>query len=961
MDSYSGRSIGHYRVLDQLGGGGMGVVYRAEDTRLGRRVAIKFLPATLLQQPGAIERFRREARLASSLNHSAICTIFDIGEHDGQQFIVMELMEGRTLKHHLHDHPLPTEELLELALQIADGLDAAHQSGIIHRDIKPANIFVTRRGQAKLLDFGLAKHATGVGIGAASRPPDDLTQSLGDDVTAGRTTLGTLAFMSPEQARGQELDARSDLFSLGCVLYEMATGRPPFSGENTITLVEALLVKPPIAPTRLNPELPADVERVILKALEKDRAMRHQSAAELLADLKRLRRDVTSGRVPVAADPVSASVAVPASSGAVPVAAAAAPVGRARSQRRLVLGAGALLIAAAAGAYAFLRPAPAPALTDKDLLLVADFRNSTGDPVFDDALDQALTVSLSQSPFLSLVTDQKIRETLRFMGRTGDEPVTAELAPEVCQRATAKAFLAGSIAAIGSSYAITLEARNCATGESIASEQVEATSKETVLRSLGMAVSGMRTRLGESLASVQRLDVQLDQATTKSLEALKIFGLAQRTRLKEGDEPAAPLYAQATRLDPEFAMAWARQANINFNLRRRPEMREAAQRAYALRERVSQVEQWYVLATYQSLFLGDDHAAADTYRLWQQTYPRDYVPANNLAVALRTLGRYEEALRFTQEAIRLQNSPNATPYTNTIDLLIRLNRSDEIIAVSDEAFAKGAPIGRGPRVALAVRRGDDAMLAREIEASSPPTLPVALATAANALGGRGRIRESREMRARVLDRARQSKNLQLLSNALLGEAIAERDYGSPDRARTLFAQLIKSGPVALLYENPQIVRAAAMLGNLSFAETAAASRLAQYPQSPIWRDWLGPQDRAAIALARGDAASVLTLTDAIQPRTFLNSFVPMLRGQAQLLLRNYTAAAAEFQTVIDHPGVFPGDQVEAHVGLARAFAMAGDAARARKAYEAFFEFWKRADPDVPILLQTKAEYAKLGT
>src|SRR5262245_36096046 len=274
--AWSGQTVGDYRVREQIGGGGMGVVYRGEDTRLGRKVAIKFLPAELLSQPGATERFKREARLASSLNHPGICTIFDIGEHDGQQFIVMELMEGETLKHHLHHRPLTAEQLLELAVQIADALDSAHQSGIIHRDIKPANIFVTQRGQAKVLDFGLAKQ-TGSGVREADRHANDLTQSI-EDVTGKSVTLGTLAYMSPEQARGQDLDARSDIFSFGSVLYEMATGRPPFSGENSVTLVEALLTKTPAPASRVNPELPAEIERVINKALEKDKALRYQSA-----------------------------------------------------------------------------------------------------------------------------------------------------------------------------------------------------------------------------------------------------------------------------------------------------------------------------------------------------------------------------------------------------------------------------------------------------------------------------------------------------------------------------------------------------------------------------------------------------------------------------------------------------------------------------------------------------------
>jgi serine/threonine protein kinase/tetratricopeptide (TPR) repeat protein len=959
----SGRNVGHYRILDQLGGGGMGVVYRAEDTRLGRKVAIKFLPAALLSQPGATERFKREARLASSLNHSGICTIFDIGEHDGQQFIVMELMEGRTLKHHLREQPLPAEDLLELAVQIADGLDAAHQNGIIHRDIKPANIFVTKRGQAKLLDFGLAKHTTGVGIGSSARPPDDLTQSLGSDLTAGHTTLGTLAYMSPEQARGQELDARSDLFSLGCVLYEMATGRPPFSGENTITLVEALLVKTPIPATHLNPALPDDVARVIAKALEKDKTMRHQSAAELLADLKRLRRDVSSGRVPVVADSVSASVSTPASSGAVPVASSGAvpAVASGRSAtRRLAVGAGVAVvaIAAAAGAYLFLRPSPAPALTDKDLLLIADFRNTTGDAVFDETLRQALTVSLSQSPFLSLVTDEKIRETLRFMSRTGDEPLTPDIAAEVCQRANAKALLAGSIAALGNSYAITLDARNCATGESIASEQVEAAGKEAVLRSLGTAASTMRTRLGESLASVQKLDVQLDQATTKSLEALKVFGLAQRTRAKEGDGPARPLYEQATKLDPEFTMAWARLAYVNNNQGRRAQAGEAAQRAYALRERGSQIEQWYALAAYQQIIVGDVRAAAGTYRLWQQTYPRDTTAANNLAALLIILGQYDEAVRFAQEAVAMIQDTSALPHNNLMTALIRLNRADEAVPVAEAALAKGVPIGRGPLIRLAVVRGDDAMLARELEAVPPTAQPGGFNAAAVALAVQGRVKESRDMRTRALEVARQRGNR--APGQLRTQAVLEHSLGYADRAKALFAEGRNDDNLDQLYGAPPAVRTAAALGDITLAETAAAWRLARFPESPLWREWYGPEDQAAIALARGDAAAVLKLTEAIQPRNHQSSFVPMLRGEAQLRLGNGAGAAVEFQYVIDHPGVFQDDQHVARVGLARAYAMAGDTPRGVKAYEDFFAFWKRADSDVPLLLQARAEYAKLA-
>ncbi len=947
MATFAGRTVGHYRILDQLGGGGMGVVYRAEDTRLGRKIAVKFLPTELLAQPGAVERFKREARLASSLNHPGICTIFDIGEVDGQQFIVMELMDGHTLKHHIRSRALPVGELLELTTQITDGLDAAHQSGIIHRDIKPANIFVTRRGQAKLLDFGLAKQSSGVGIGAAPEAADDLTNSFSDDVTRGPSTLGTLAYMSPEQARGQELDARSDLFSLGCVLYEMSTGRAPFTGDNTITLVESLLIKSPTLPSRLNPELPQDVERVIMKALEKDKALRYQSAAELLADLKRLRRDISSGRVPVAAEPSSAGAA-PIQPGSESVAVAQP----ARSRRVMAGAVAAIATAAAAAAFVLFKPAAAPALTDRDLLLIADFKNSTGDTVFDETLRSALMVSLRQSPFLSLVSDEKVRETLRYMSRAEDQPLTPDVAREVCQRADAKALLAGAIAALGSSDAITLEATNCATGDVVASEQAEAANKEMVLRTVGTAATAMRGRLGESLASVQKLDVPLDQATTKSLEALKVYGMGERERAKIGQLRALPLYDQAVKLDPDFGTAWARIANINANLGRGPRAREAASRAYELRDRVSQVEHWYIVATYQQTVLGDSRAAVETYRLWHQTYPRDMTPPNNLSVLLQIQGRYQESLPYVETAIANNHDRQLNPINNKANALLRLGRFDEAIKVLDDAAAQGMIAGPGMRARLAVIRHDDAFVTRAL---ADPAF-IGVNAVAIMFADAGRLKEARAAWTTQLERNREQG--QNGAGVLLTQSIFERSVGNVERARALFAEARSLRAPQMLY-NPLTVPVAAANGDFAMATESAKARLAQFPESPLWRDWYDPQDQATIALARGDSAAVLALTDKIQPRNHQNSVVPLLRGEAQLRLGNGAAAAAEFQYAIDHWGVFIDNQHQARVGLARAYRAAGDITRARKAYEDFFEYWKRADPDVPLLVQAKAEYATL--
>ena len=815
-----------------------------------------------------------------------------------------------------------------------------------------------------MLDFGLAKQTTGVGIRESPRQAENLTQSL-DDVTAKQTTLGTLAYMSPEQARGQELDARSDIFSLGCVLYEMATGRPPFTGDNTVMLVEALLMKAPTPAARLNPDLPSDVERVINKALEKDKTLRFQSAAELLADLKRIRRDITASGVS-AAHAISASGQLApfhrhrtprTSSTSLHSSTSPHPPAPPRTSKgnRLYIGIGALVLAAAVGAFVTLRPTPAPALTDRDLLLVADFKNSTTDPVFDDALKQALTVSLQQSPFLSLVSDQKMQETLRFMNRPPETALTGEVAREVCQRANAKALIAGTITAIGSSYAITLDARNCATGEAVASEQVEAASKEAVLKSLGSAASQMRSRLGESLASVEKTDVGLDQATTQSLDALKMFSLAQRTRARQGDTAAFPLYEQATKLDPDFAMAWARVSTLHGNSGRIDAAKAAGERAYALRSRANQPEQWYITSTYQSSVLNDPQAAAETLRLWHQAYPRDYVPPVNLARNLAVLGRYEEALRFAQTSVSLLQETQPIPYINVIDSLITLNRFDEAVAAVNDAISKGVPLTRGYLAADAVRRGDDEALKRELEQKGQGTGPGVGASAGLALADRGRMRESRAL----ADRRRGGNSPRALALVLQARAQEEYAVGNLDQARAFFADSKKLVPPEQLYDPEPAVRRAAAIGDIAFAEAAAAARLARFPSSPVWRDWYGPQDRAAIALARGKAAEVLTLTEPIQPRVFYRGFVPVLRGLAQLQLKNGAGAATEFQIVIDNPGVFPGDQSLARVGLARAHAIAGDIAKARKAYEDFFEFWKRADPDLPLLIQAKAEYARV--
>ncbi len=972
--------ISHYRILEKLGAGGMGEVYLAEDTKLGRKVALKLLGEEFTTNRDRVNRFEQEACAASALNHPNILTIHEVGVDNGRHFIATEYIDGVTLRKKMGRTPIELNEILDISIQVTSALEEAHAAGIIHRDIKPENIMIRRNGYAKVLDFGLAKLTEET----IDRTPSNAEASTRVLVqTDAGVVMGTSHYMSPEQTRTHKVDGRSDIWSLGVVMYEMVAGRVPFEGETPTDIIVAINQKEPLPLARFAPQVPAELEWIIHKALRRDREERYQTAKELLTDLRRLKqrlefeaeleRSVAPDRLGTATTISNAALVStilekgPKTSQITEAPSMSSAEYIVSEIRRHKKGAGviaAVFVVAVVAAVFLYYSRRTPALTEKDTVLLADFVNTTGEPVFDGTLKQALTVQLGQSPFLNIFPDERVREALRFMGRSSDERVTKDVAREICERQGLKAMLVGSISSLGSHYVITLEALNAHTSDAIAREQVEAESKEKVLSALGQAASQFREKLGESLGSIKKYDVPVEQATTSSLEALKAFTTGTEQLHSGHPDQAVSFYKRAIELDPNFAMAYARLAVYYGNTTQLELAQQNAQKAYDLRDRISERERFYVSEKYHNYITGDIDKAIETLQAWERTYPNDFIPHNNLAVNYVNIGRYEEALKEAQESARL-NPKNITSMANVIDGFIHLNRLDEARQLFEQLKQQNpdAVETHFYTCNLAFLNGDQRVLDNEAQwFRGKPYEPDFLGAQSGAAAFAGQLRKSADFTKRGAELLNNQDRKENASQYLIGLATTAATFGNCQQAKQSVAEGLALSRGRISISGATLSLAACNEGAQTQTLIDEASK--RFPKDTATMAIVLPVSRAQLEMNRGNYPQALQLLEPARRYELggiAGFFINYVRGTIYLKQKMGQEAATEFQKILDHRGVdiYSSLYPLAHLGLARAAAFTGDAAKSRKAYQDFFALWKDADADLPILIEAKKEYEQV--
>jgi serine/threonine protein kinase/Tfp pilus assembly protein PilF len=984
MTIAEGTQFGPYRLIEKIGSGGMGEVYRALDTRLEREVAVKLVSDTYLisghgsGSPSPVtphatpdshvshERFLREARSSATLNHPNVCSIHDTGEHDGRPYLVMELLRGETLKHYLAKaggKGLAPEDVISFSQQAASALAAAHSKGIIHRDIKPANLFVVDGGRGKrlikILDFGLAKKQGGMAAaesrtyGLPGNPSSDET-AVGPgtatmELTSPGSAVGTVAYMSPEQAKGEPLDARTDLFSLGSVIYEMATGKAPFAGGSTAEVFAALLKENPPSISSVNPAMPKKLDPIVARLLAKDPANRYATAEQLQEALDAL--EPQSGRMM-----------------------AAPPAGGNKFKWPWAVAALLLLLLVAGGVTWWkLRPAeppagesaagPVPAAT-KDSIILADFINRTGDPVFDTTLNQALQIDLEQSPVINIVSQQHLAQSVKYLGKPADTALTPEIAREIGEREGVKAILTGTIANLGKEYVVTLTAQNTATGDEIVSEQAQAPDKEHVLDALGKAATAMRGKLGEDLASIKKLDTPFGQATTSSLEAFRAYALGDHAHVSAHDIPEAEgHYLRAIELDPNFAMAYARLGVVYINSTQVAKANKYFAKAYALSKNVSERERLYITGHYYQNVTGNMPKVIEALQESIQTYPSQVDSYINITAAYTALGEFEKALPFARKAVEMQPEDSIAA-ENMLGILLGLNQIPEAKAEMERAqklgldtstldltghlltyFLLGEP-EQVQKIMTKVAGQPDEFLATQVLASTQ-------LFAGQYSKAAGTIQQAYEQ-------AGQAKAPDVQANVLLTNAASRGLAGLCDGSEAAVQQAL--GLDRSRQTESFAVLASGICGNSKVVQSLAEELAKKYPDDTLIQNVYVPLGKAFVALGAGQAKEALE--DAEPARAYYRIFpAAYLQGLAYLQLHDASRAVTAFQNATLSPGgnlqattIF---YAQAQLGLARAYAMSGDKADAKKAYEAFFATWKTADADLPMLQAAKKEYAAL--